>query len=963
MKFIIEPINDKDCRIVDIDFTRLQGKSISELTIPPIVEQDGKTYNVKEVGRQVCFTFKGDENTSKYASLGKLKKLIFSEGIEVIEAVMEPDNISNAEGRGNTEYLTDVVLPSTLKVIGKFSFMSCKSLCNINIPSGLEEIGKQAFAYCESLEWFQWPASLKKVDLSASQDMKKPTDAEGNVSFELVIPDSIESIEGERGYSKIKCKVSSKAWSVLDASELTKEIVEINIPEGVKQIKGHFENIREVTLPSTLEEIGEEAFFESEALQVISEFPKSLRIIGDRAFSNNLRDELKEIAIQSPEMKIGRDAFLNRPWNKGRVKLTGDEATMNSLMKQPGALNGTLIESINIPEGATEVEVEYCDELVSLNIPNTVTHIEKIKYCPKLESFIIPNSVKTIGEIENCDCIKSLIIPDSVIKIGTITKNDSLEELILSKNLVEFAGISNLKSLKYLKLPDSIKEFTKDKNGWYGDRLNDLKAEINASPRIWKLICSTENALEGYAPASDELILPEGIEEISPSLLRYSKLKRIKLPASVKKISEGAFVESKELESVEFPEDSQLKEIGNEAFAKTKLKEMRFPDGFSKLEKDCFKDIETLENLIFPASMRDYGFEEDMWGNIETPVVRCKNLKYVVFLSDDPTTAVYPIVLGKLCDWYVPDNMVDFVKSFIEKAKAEHPKAKGVGAKNVKPLSKLKREPVENKKKVVSKKTSSYTQSVSLKTIGLIARYCFPVSQNEMDMLSNKLDLFILAAKYLKNNKEGVFEIVDRRSRGSACTVDELSLNTKVNSAPETVWHATPKTLIDINFSNVSDLPEDFPTSKKMIDSGSLTDFISSKVMGYQGELMEGAPAYIRVSVNIDIVFDFKIPEKEKFNVKKIMVMKDWEEKRGSKTCCRFALLYNNRYIPATSVIGKKEGSFSISTKAYSDAECNNEISVPDTVIEGVEYDKGGFKQLYNVESLPHMNEILSILK
>lgn len=46
MKFIIEPINDTDCRIVDIDCSDMQCQAVSELTIPATVEQDGKTYRV-----------------------------------------------------------------------------------------------------------------------------------------------------------------------------------------------------------------------------------------------------------------------------------------------------------------------------------------------------------------------------------------------------------------------------------------------------------------------------------------------------------------------------------------------------------------------------------------------------------------------------------------------------------------------------------------------------------------------------------------------------------------------------------------------------------------------------------------------------------------------------------------------------------------------------------------------------
>lgn len=73
MKFIIEPINDTDCRITGVDCSGLQGQSLEEVTVPATVEQDGRTWQVKEVGDQVLFTNKFDEDAAKFASLRHLK--------------------------------------------------------------------------------------------------------------------------------------------------------------------------------------------------------------------------------------------------------------------------------------------------------------------------------------------------------------------------------------------------------------------------------------------------------------------------------------------------------------------------------------------------------------------------------------------------------------------------------------------------------------------------------------------------------------------------------------------------------------------------------------------------------------------------------------------------------------------------------------------------------------------------
>lgn len=956
MKFIIEPINDTDCRIVDIDCSAMQGQSVDELTIPATVEQDGKVYAVKEVGRGVCSTNKFDENTAKFATLRRLKKIIFSEGIEVIDGVMTNSG-NNADERGNAETLTDVVLPSTLKKIGDNSFYCCKTLSSINIPDSVEEIGEDAFANCESLKMFPWPASLRKVNVSAFSGMMQTSDENGNNRISLRIPDSMEEISGGIGwgYPYInECTVSAKAWNALDASSLTSRIYIIDIPEGVTKIIGKYSHVERVTLPSTIEEIGPEAFKDSHALDCITELPAVLKSIGTDAFYNARKsDETKELRIPSSVELVGEGAFANC-----NLRLVGDKATMKSMMGQPGAFNGTAVVSIDIPEGATEVVVSNCPELVSLTIPSTVSKITRISSCPKLKELYIPDSVTVIDCIDYCD---------------------SLESLRLSQNLEQLKYIGNCDSLKELYLPDSLKKL-KDPES-YGEVFHSLRAKIKASLEVWKLICSCENCFEKYAPLDGELIIEEGIETITDGFLyggyNGSDVTAVSLPSTLSRIGQSAFKkcgnlksltipagvevvpvemasECYSLESVEFAEGSQLKEVGSEAFIKTKLKEFTFPDGFTKLGGEVFKDIETLESVTFPASTTDFGFKVDSWGDVTTPFVRCKNLKQVIFLADDPATAAYPVALGKLCDWYVPDHMVDHVKAFIDKAKAEYPKVKGIGAKSVKPLSKLKGGAPEPKKKAPAKKQQAMTQAISMHTLGLRAVYRFAVAEEDMPMLDNNIDMAILAARYLRDkSSECSFEIC----RGSLD--DELSLDTAVNSATEKQWHATPKSKVKLDFAYVASLPENFPVAlaPELAQHGGFENLFASRCPNYGKELPEGAPAYLVVGIKVSAHFDFMIGEKEKFNVKKITVMDGWFSYR-TKRCWRFGMMYNGRYIPATS-FAFSTGQYALTVKAYKEPSEETEISAPELVVDGVKFEYPSF----NTQSYPFVNDILSLVK
>ena len=68
---------------------------------------------------------------------------------------------------------------------------------------------------------------------------------------------------------------------------------------------------------------------------------------------------------------------------------------------------------------------QYCSELISVTIPNSVTSIETKAFfgCEYLTSVTIPNSVTSIGEyaFNGCTGLTSVTIPNSVTSIGNET--------------------------------------------------------------------------------------------------------------------------------------------------------------------------------------------------------------------------------------------------------------------------------------------------------------------------------------------------------------------------------------------------------------------------------------------------------------------------------------------------------------------------------------------------------------
>ena len=110
-----------------------------------------------------------------FGSCYALEKVVFEEGITEITGTVSGSSVK------------EVVLPTTLEIIGKNAFMHCEELQHITLPAnvktidalafygsgltsitlndGLETIGKEAFQHCKGLKSIYIPASVKDIGL------------------------------------------------------------------------------------------------------------------------------------------------------------------------------------------------------------------------------------------------------------------------------------------------------------------------------------------------------------------------------------------------------------------------------------------------------------------------------------------------------------------------------------------------------------------------------------------------------------------------------------------------------------------------------------------------------------------------------------------------------------------------------------------------------------------------------
>ena len=156
--------------------------------------------------------------------------------------------------------LSQINIPSSVRVIGYSSFGHCRRLTSVHLPEGLERIGVGAFAYCESLSHITIPSSVKEIGNRAFYDC---------VSLQtVVLPEGLEELGGQAF-----CSCTS--------------LQSINIPSRIKSVEDEVFSecldLRNVDLSEGLEYIGDGVFADCPSLRHIR-IPSTVNWIDPCAF-------------------------------------------------------------------------------------------------------------------------------------------------------------------------------------------------------------------------------------------------------------------------------------------------------------------------------------------------------------------------------------------------------------------------------------------------------------------------------------------------------------------------------------------------------------------------------------------------------------------------------------------------------------------------------------------------------
>ena len=156
--------------------------------------------------------------------------------------------------------LTSVILPSGLTKIASHAFGDCRSLSNINLPNTLVQIGESAFCACTSLKEIQIPHKLSVIE--------PWTFCEAGLES-IFIPNNIEKI-GNTAF----CTHTLKNVIFQNTNPKLTYLGEFSFSHCI---------FEEITLPSSVVEIAQRAFYACNKLRII-QIPSSTTSIRDLSF-------------------------------------------------------------------------------------------------------------------------------------------------------------------------------------------------------------------------------------------------------------------------------------------------------------------------------------------------------------------------------------------------------------------------------------------------------------------------------------------------------------------------------------------------------------------------------------------------------------------------------------------------------------------------------------------------------
>lgn len=495
---------------------------------------------------------------------------------------------------------------------------------SVTIPEGVTTIREHAFLSC-NLKELTLPESLETIGRYAFED---------NRSLKSVnIPAKVKTIETQAFYG---CGLT-----------------DLVIPEGVQAIGSHafYDNLLEnLTLPSTITSIGNEAFRYNNNLQSITCNAATPPTLGDNAFSSRITPEVKVplASIAAYRKVYGWKDFSNyyggeeiidgvayRIDDKGAYVQAAIMTESEICLAENVAFEGAQYPLYKIADNAfagngsiTLVTVPATVETIGSNAFDGVTYpIIKIKATtppvlasklPMFSAIVPPASVKAYKAANYWKEMTIIGEGKNDIEVTTSATVD-LTEAIMTQAKITPASVTSIKVHGPLTNDDIINALNTNMRSCYAIDLSD--AEIEALPdgafngKIGLLEITLpaglkaigNNAFNGCFALRNEVTIPAGVETIGSYAFAGCKNAKFNpaLPETLTAIGDYAFQNCANLYAVTLP--VSLQTIGDHAFEASNVQEAVLPAGLKTIGAYAFRHCSNITRVTLPDGLTTLG--------------------------------------------------------------------------------------------------------------------------------------------------------------------------------------------------------------------------------------------------------------------------------------------------------------------------------------------------------------------
>lgn len=373
-----------------------------------------------------------------------------------------------------------------VRSIGERAFLECRKLNgDLTLPDSVQIVGDRAFAECTGLTGtLTLGNSLQTIGGGAFYNCP--------LFGDLVIPDSVTSI-GSYAFCTLPY-LRPETQGTLALGKNLRSIGEFAFRESTYT--------GSLTIPDSVVEIGERAFYKCENLNGTLTLGRSLRTIGKEAFywcaftgSLTIPEGVAEIA----------DGAFSSLYQFNRDRMFNGTLTLPSTLKTIGAeafaytdFSGDLL----LPDGVTSIGARAFDECDGFG-----------------GTLSLPDSVKTVGEsaFYSCEGVTGLKLSAGLTKIEKLSfafMNGLKTEVVIPEGVTEIGeGAFEFSYMSSVRFPSTLKKIGKQAFYWTFGLTN----------------IST-------------ITFPDGLEVIGDEAFASCYFKNaIVLPASIKSIGKKAF--------------------------------------------------------------------------------------------------------------------------------------------------------------------------------------------------------------------------------------------------------------------------------------------------------------------------------------------------------------------------------------------------------------------------------------